>query len=69
MTKVTKATQLRDKSVNELREEKLQLQRGLFNLRMQKATGQLAKSHQFNESRKQIARINTVLGEMKEGGK
>ncbi len=69
MTKVTKATQLRDKSVNELKEEKLQLQRGLFNLRMQRATGQLAKPHQFNESRKEIARINTVLGEKEEGGK
>lgn len=69
MSKVTKATPLRDKSVDELRNEKLDLQRGLFNLRMQKATGQLSKSHQFNESRKQIARINTVLGEKEEGGK
>ncbi|GGZ91663.1 50S ribosomal protein L29 [Ignatzschineria ureiclastica] len=69
MSKVSKATQLREKSVNELREEKLQLQRGLFNLRMQKATGQLEKSHQFKESRREIARINTVLGEKEEGGK
>ena len=69
MSKVTKATPLRDKSVDELRNEKLDLQRGLFNLRMQRATGQLAKPHQFNESRKEIARINTVLGEKEEGGK
>ncbi|OYQ81255.1 50S ribosomal protein L29 [Ignatzschineria sp. F8392] len=69
MSKVSKAAQLRDKSVEELRSEKLDLQRGLFNLRMQKATGQLSKSHQFKESRREIARINTVLGEMKEGGK
>ncbi len=69
MSKVSKAAQLREKSVNELREEKLQLQRGLFNLRMQKATGQLEKSHQFKASRREIARINTVLGEKEEGGK
>ncbi len=69
MSKVTKATSLRDKSVDELKNEKLDLQRGLFNLRMQKATGQLTKSHQFKESRKQIARINSVLGEKEEGGK
>lgn len=69
MSKVSKATSLRDKSVDELRSEKLDLQRGLFNLRMQKATGQLTKSHQFNDSRKQIARINSVLGEKEKGGK
>ncbi len=68
MSKISKAAQLREKSVDELREERLELQRGLFNLRMQKATGQLEKSHQFKESRKQIARINTVLTEKNEAG-
>lgn len=68
MSKISKAAQLREKSVDELREERLELQRGLFNLRMQQATGQLMKSHQFKESRQQIARINTILTEKNEAG-
>jgi large subunit ribosomal protein L29 len=34
-----------------------------FNLRMQKATGQLARPHQFQRVRRDIARIKTVLNE------
>jgi large subunit ribosomal protein L29 len=56
-----KAQDLRAKSVDELKTERLELRRSQFNLRMQKATGQLSKPHQFNEIRKDIARINTIL--------
>lgn len=61
MKKISKASALHEKSVDELKQERLELYREQFNLRMQKATGQLAKPHLFKESRKQIARINTVL--------
>lgn len=56
-----KAKDLRAKSVDELTKERLELRRAQFNLRMQKATGQLSKPHQFKEIRKNIARVNTVL--------
>ncbi len=56
-----KAKDLRAKSVDELTKERLELRRSQFNLRMQKATGQLSKPHQFKEIRKNIARVNTVL--------
>ncbi len=56
-----KAKDLRAKSVDELTNERLELRRSQFNLRMQKATGQLSKPHQFKEIRKNIARVNTVL--------
>ena len=61
---VLKISELRQKSVEELKEERLGLLREQFNLRMQKATGQLSKPHQFKQVRRNIARINTVLGGM-----
>lgn len=58
-----KVTELRQKSANELKQERLELLREQFNLRMQKATGQLSKPHLFQQVRRNIARINTVLAE------
>ncbi|HXH02834.1 MAG TPA: 50S ribosomal protein L29 [Candidatus Competibacteraceae bacterium] len=58
-----KASELRQKSVEELKQERLALLREQFNLRMQRATGQLAKPHLFQQVRKNIARINTILNE------
>ncbi|AOV17593.1 50S ribosomal protein L29 [Acidihalobacter aeolianus] len=64
-----KATQLREKSIEELNAELVELRRAQFNLRMQRGTGQLAKPHQFDAVRKDIARIKTVLNEMNKAGK
>lgn len=61
-----KASELRQKSVEDLKKERLELLREQFNLRMQKATGQLAKPHLFKQVRRNIARLNMVLSE-KEG--
>lgn len=58
-----KATELRQKSVEELSKELDALQRQQFTLRMAQATGQLSKSHQVGVVRKDIARIKTVLNE------
>lgn len=58
-----KASELRQKGVNELKQERLALLREQFNLRMQRATGQLSKPHRFKQVRRDIARINTVLAE------
>ena len=57
------ASELREKSVDELNQvlsEQLEQQ---FKLRMQKATGQLTQSHQVKEARRNIARIKTALNE------
>lgn len=62
-----KATELRTKSKDELMASLLELSREQFNLRMQKGTGQLAKSSQVKQVRRDIARINTVLTEMARG--
>ncbi len=57
--------QLRQKSADELKAHLVDLQKERFALRMQKATGQLAKSHEARRVRREIARVNTLLGQQK----
>lgn len=57
------ARELRQKTDAELHDELLSLRREQFNLRMQRATGQLARNHQVRQVRKNIARVKTVMGE------
>ena len=56
-----KASELREKSVTDLKEELLALRREQFNLNMAKATGQLAQIHLLRQIRRDIARIKTVI--------
>lgn len=58
-----KATELREKSVAELRDELLALRREQFNLNMAKATGQLVQTHLLARVRRDIARIKTVIAQ------
>ncbi|TXR39515.1 50S ribosomal protein L29 [Ectopseudomonas mendocina] len=58
-----KATELRDKSAQQLNEQLLELLRDQFNLRMQKATGQLGQSHLLSQVKRDIARVKTVLSQ------
>jgi len=58
-----KANELRDKSVEDLNNQLVELLREQFNLSMQKGTGQLAKPHLISEVRRNIARVKTVLTE------
>ncbi len=58
-----KATELREKSVDELREELTAVKREQFNLRMQHATGQESKTHLGRDARRNVARIKTVIAE------
>ena len=58
-----KLSDMRKKTEAELAEELLGLRKEQFNLRMQRATGQLSRPDQFGKARKSIARIKTLLGE------
>jgi large subunit ribosomal protein L29 len=58
-----KATELRNKSVDELKTELNALLRAQFGLRMQLATQQLAKTSELKRVRRDIARVRTVLAE------
>jgi large subunit ribosomal protein L29 len=58
-----KASEVRDMTNDELKDKLLQLKKEQFNLRFQKASGQLEKTTRISEVRRDIARIKTVLGE------
>ena len=59
-----KATQrlsdLKEMSVDQLQDELLKLKKEQFNLRFQRATGQLENTSRVTEVRKDIARIKTL---------
>ena len=55
------ASELRNKSTDELKQDLLSLLKEQFNLRLRKTTGQLNQSHLLRQTRRDIARIKTVL--------
>ena len=56
-----KASEMRDKSADELNAELLKLREQQFKLRMAKSTGQLGQTHLLKETQEDIARVKTVL--------
>jgi large subunit ribosomal protein L29 len=57
------ATELRDLSVDDLRARERQLDEELFRLRIQKATAQLDQTSKVRTTRRDLARVKTVLRE------
>ena len=62
-----KIADIRAKTPDQLGEQLLTLKKEQFNLRFQRATGQMEKTHRSNQIRKDIARIKTVLHSKKAG--
>ena len=58
-----KAKELQGKSLDQLGDELLMTHEKLFNLRLQKSTGQAPKPHLFKETRRRIALINTLVSQ------
>ncbi len=58
-----KANDLQDKTVEQLKEELLTQSQNQFKLKMQAATGQLTQTHLLKQTRRDIARIKTVLNQ------
>ena len=58
-----KASEYRDLSVEELAVKEKELSEALFNLKFQHATGQLDNTAQLQKTRKDIARVKTILVE------
>ena len=58
-----KVQDLRQKSDDELNQQVLDLRKEAFNLRFQRASGQLENTAQVRQVRRDIARIKTVLHE------
>ncbi|BCX80527.1 large subunit ribosomal protein L29 [Methylomarinovum caldicuralii] len=59
-----KASELRQKTKEELENLLVELHKEQFNLRMQKGTGALTKPDLLRKVRRDIARVKTILGEM-----
>lgn len=58
-----KASELRDKSVEELQAQLRDLYKDQFNNRMQSVTGQLGQVHLLKAVRRDIARVKTIIAE------
>ncbi len=58
-----KAEDLRKKTVDELRTQLVQLKKEAFNLRFQKASGQLENTVRVRQVRRDIARVLTFLNQ------
>lgn len=58
-----KASQVRTKTPDELDADLADLKKEQFNLRFQKATGQLEKTGRVKQVRRDIARIKTIAAE------
>jgi large subunit ribosomal protein L29 len=64
---MTKAQDLRAQKDEELEGRLGELKKEQFNLRFQKASGQLTNTAQFGRVRHEIARIKTILRERRAG--
>jgi len=60
-----KAKQLRELAEEELMEKEKEKAQELFNLRFQKATGQLGNTAMIPKIKRDLARVKTVLKELK----
>jgi len=58
-----KATEMREKNVEQLNAELLDLLKAQFSMRMQLATQQLTNNSQVGKVRRDIARVKTILRE------
>ena len=63
-----KAKEVRDLSVEELKAKAKEFSQELFNLRFQKATGQLGNTAVLVKTRKNLARVKTILREAEISG-
>ncbi|MCA1908442.1 MAG: 50S ribosomal protein L29 [Magnetospirillum sp.] len=59
----TKSSDLRAKTDDQLQEALLTLKKEQFNLRFQKASGQLENTARVTQVRREIATIKTIIGE------
>jgi large subunit ribosomal protein L29 len=66
---MSKATELRSKDTAALEKEVSDLLKAHFGLRMQKATQQLTNNSQLGKTKRDIARVKTVLAEKKRAAK
>ena len=57
------ASEIREKSDQELKDVLVELRKEQFGLRMQRGTGQVANPARFKGIRRDVARINTIIAQ------
>jgi len=62
-----KVAEIRAMSLDQLDDEVVKLKKERFNLRFQRATGQLENSARLRETRRDIARIKTIAKQKRDG--
>ncbi len=60
-----KASQIREMSLEEMQQKAVDMEQELFNLRFQHATGQLENSVKLKMTKRDIARVKTIIRETK----
>ena len=60
---MAKAKELRDLSLEELKTKERELNQELFNLKLQKATGQLGNTASVVKARRDLARVKMIIRE------
>ncbi len=60
-----KASELRDKSLNDLEKLLAEAKKDLLDFKKSLAAGELANSHVIKKTRKEIAKLNLIIAEMK----
>ena len=64
-----KSDDLRSMTIDQLDDEALKLKKEQFNLRFQRATGQLENTSRMREARRDIARIKTIAAQKRDAKK
>ncbi len=59
----SKASELRTKTDDQLKDRLVELKKGQFNLRFQQASGQLENTAQMRQMRREVATIKTIMGQ------
>jgi large subunit ribosomal protein L29 len=59
-----KANEIKNLSKSELEQKETTLNQEIFNLKFQKSTGQLGNTSMISKTRKDLARVKTILKEM-----
>lgn len=61
--------EIRKKSLEDVQKLVVEKNRELMNLRFRKSSGDLDKTHTIRSARRELAKLNTVVSEMKNGAK
>lgn len=56
-----KATEIRDMSLEEMKQKASDVEQELFNLRFQHGTGQLENTAKLKQTKRDVARLKTIL--------